>query len=114
MKKIAINITARIHLTFNEYSDEFIESYESYKEIIDSKATKEDMLNHVAWYIASYGTDKMIEGVGTVSVDGKKQGDGSDWCGIDIDSSDFTLNGSPEFETEIEQAIVDSLTFLND
>lgn len=102
MKKINIKLTAIIPLNYDEASKEFIEAYEAYKEIIDSDATKEDMLQHIAWYVASFGTHSLIEGVGEVSVDGKKQGDESDWCGVDVSSSAFTLNGVPEFETEID------------
>lgn len=102
MKKINIKLTAIIPLSYDENSKEFIEAYEAYKEVIDSDATKEDMLQHIGWYIASFGSDNLIEGVGQVSVDGKKIGDESDWCGVDVSSSAFTINGVPEFETEIE------------
>lgn len=102
MKKINIKLTAIIPLSYDENSKEFIEAYESYKEIINPKSTIEDMLQHIAWYVVSYSPSSFIEGVGQVSVDGRKRGDEGDWCGVDICSSAFTANDVPEFESEID------------
>lgn len=50
--------------------------------------------------ITAFGTENMIEGIGYVSVDGEKNGDPEDWCGVDIVNS-LNINDTPDFQTTI-------------
>ena len=103
MKTKKVTLTAEIHLSFDENEQEFKESLELYRNATESvddyETLKNSMLQHIALHISSFGTEKKIEGVGHVSIDGEKPK--KDWCGVDVDSNDFTLSGPPEYETEI-------------
>ena len=100
MKTKKVTLTAEIYLSFDENEQEFKDSLELYRNatesVDDDETLKNTMLQHIAWHISSFGTGKKIEGVGYVSIDGVKPK--KDWCGVDIDSNDFTLNGPPEYE----------------
>ena len=72
MSKIVIEVKGEIELTYDENSKEFNEALKSYRECIQERATKEDMLKHVAFYINRCGTHGMVEGVGFVGVNGIK------------------------------------------
>lgn len=100
MKKIIVEVSATINLNYNPESEEFKNSLETYREAIEEGASEEDMLRQIAWYIAAFGTEYMIEGVGYVSVDGEKKGDPENWCGVDIENS-LNINDTPDFETTI-------------
>lgn len=67
MTQTIIDISATLVLYYDENSPEFKEALESYLEVIDSRATKDDMLKQVAWCIIEYGDHRMIEGVGYVA-----------------------------------------------
>ena len=100
MKTKKVTLTAEIYLSFDENEQEFKESLELYRNatesVDDAETLKNTMLQHIAWHAACFGTDCLIEGIGYVSIDGVKPN--KDWCGVDIDSNDFTLNGPPEYE----------------
>ena len=97
MKEIGFEVSTEINMKYDPNSEEFKDAYESYMECIDSKASVDDMLSHIAWYVTSYGAEGMIEGVGYVSVDGEKKGDPDNWCGVDIEDV-FNINDTAEFD----------------
>lgn len=100
MKQIDVEVSATISMKYDPESKEFKDSLESYRDTILNGASEEDMLQQIAQYIAVFGTENMIEGIGYVSVDGKKKGDPEDWCGVDIDNC-FNFNDTPDFQTAI-------------
>lgn len=100
MKRLDVIVSTTINLTYDPESEEFKEALESYQDMIDDSASEEDMLRQIAWYVTACGTGSLIEGIGYVSVDGEKQGDTDNWCGVDIENN-FNINGTPEFSTDI-------------
>lgn len=100
MKQIDIEVSTTISMNYDPESEEFKDSLESYRDAIESNASEEDILRHIAWYITAFGTENMIEGIGYVSVDGEKNGDPEDWCGVDIVNS-LNINDTPDFQTAI-------------
>lgn len=98
MKQTKIEVSATILLEYDEESVEFNQAYDNYITGIEDGATVSDMLRHVAWHIASFGAGSHIECLGYVSIDGNKQGDVENWCGINV-NGDVTINGNPEFTT---------------
>lgn len=100
MKQIDIEVSTTISMTYDPESEEFKDSLESYRNAIEDGASEEDMLRQIAWYITAFGTENMIEGIGYVSVDGEKNGDPEDWCGVDIVNS-LNINDTPDFQTTI-------------
>lgn len=100
MKQIDVEVSATISMNYDPESEEFKDSLESYRDAIESNASEEDMLRQIAWYITAFGTENMIEGIGYVSVDGEKNGDPEDWCGVDIVNS-LNINDTPDFQTAI-------------
>lgn len=95
MSKVKIEVTGEIELTYDEKSKEFNEALEDYRECMYKKATKEDMLKHVAFYVTRFGTDGMVEGVGYVGYNGRKPTE-EPYSGIMV-SEDFD-----EFNFEIQ------------
>ena len=100
MKQIDVEVSATISMNYDPESEEFKDSLESYRDAIEDGASEEDMLRQIAWYITAFGTENMIEGIGYVSVDGEKNGDPEDWCGVDIVNS-LNINDTPDFQTTI-------------
>lgn len=100
MKQIDVEVSTIISMNYDPESEEFKDSLKSYQDAIESSASEEDMLRQIAWYITAFGTENMIEGIGYVSVDGEKNGDPEDWCGVDIVNS-FNINDTPDFQTAI-------------
>lgn len=100
MKHIDVEVSATISMNYDPESEEFKDSLESYRDAIEDGASEEDMLRQIAWYITAFGTENMIEGIGYVSVDGEKNGDPEDWCGVDIVNS-ININDTPDFQTTI-------------
>lgn len=100
MKQIDVEVSTTISMKYDPESKEFKAALESYRDAIEDGASEEDMLRQIAWYITAFGTENMIEGIGYVSVDGEKQGDTDNWCGVDIENN-FNINGTPEFSTDI-------------
>ena len=100
MKKVTVEVSTSINLNYNPESEEFKYALEMYRDAIDSEADEKDMLRHIAWYITTFGTESIIEGIGCVSVDGERKGDPEDWCGVDIVDS-LNINDTPDFETVI-------------
>lgn len=82
MKQIDVEVSATISMKYDPESEEFKAALESYRDAIEDSANEEDMLRQIAWYITTFDTENMIEGIGYVSVDGKKNGDpetGTEW-----------------------------------
>lgn len=106
MKTKKVTLTAQIYLSFDENEQEFKNSIESYRDatesVDDDETLKADMLQYIALVVTIFGVEKEIEGIGYLSVDGKKQDKKLKWCGVDVDSSCFTIMGTPDFQTEIE------------
>lgn len=100
MKQIDIEVSVTISMKYDPESEEFKDSLETYRKVIKEDASEEDMLRQIAWYITSFRTESMIEGVGHVSVDGEKKGDPENWCGVDIENS-LNINDTPDFSTAI-------------
>nr|DAZ72977.1 MAG TPA: hypothetical protein [Caudoviricetes sp.] len=100
MKQIDVEVSTTISMKYDPESEEFKDALESYREAIKDGASEEDMLQQIAWYITTFGTEHMIEGIGRVSVDGEKKGDPEDWCGVDIENS-LNINDTPDFQTAI-------------
>lgn len=100
MKKIDIEVSTTICMTYDPESEEFKNALKSYQDAIEGGASVEDMLRQIAWYITAFGTNGMIEGIGFVSVDGENQGEPENWCGVDIVNS-LNINDTPDFQTEI-------------
>lgn len=100
MRQIDIEVSATISMSYDPESKEFKDSLESYRDTIEDGASEEDMLRQIAWYVAAFGAENMIEGIGYVSVDGEKSGDPEDWCGVDILDS-LNTNGTPDFQATI-------------
>ncbi|MDR1222449.1 MAG: hypothetical protein LBL07_06170 [Tannerella sp.] len=96
LRKVVFEVSTEIQLTYDRHSKEFKKAFESYREVIDRSASETDMLQYIAWYVACYGTESLIEGVGYISVEGKKKGDADNWCGVDI-GDNFNINDKPEF-----------------
>lgn len=92
MEKTKITVTGEIELTYDENSKEFIEALESYKEGMSKRAKKEEMLQHVAFYITRFGVESMVEGVGYVGYNGRKPTE-EPYSGIMVseDYDDFTF-----------------------
>lgn len=61
----------------------FQEALSSYRSVIDSDGTEEEMISHIAYSVSRFGKQKMIEGVGYVSENGKSFGD--PYSGIDVE-----------------------------
>jgi len=95
MSKVKIEVTGEIELSYDEQSKEFKEALEGYRQCMDKKGTKEDMLKHVAFYVTRFGTDGMVEGVGYVGYNGRKPTE-EPYSGIMV-SEDFD-----EFNFEIQ------------
>lgn len=92
MQKTKITVTGEIELSYDENSKEFIEAFEGYKECMSKRAKKEEMLQHVAFYITRFGIDSMVEGVGYVGYNGTKPSE-DPYSGIMVseDYDDFTF-----------------------
>lgn len=94
MAKSIIEVTGQIELTYDENSEEFKEALNDYQTLIDEDGTKEDLLNHVAFYVNRFGTDGMVEGVGYVGLNGRKPKE-EPYSGImvgeDYDEFDFSV-----------------------
>lgn len=100
MKQIDVEVSATISMNYDPESEEFKDSLESYRDVIDDGANEEDMLRQIAWYISAFGTGNMIGSIGYVSVNGEKKGDPEKWCGVDIVNS-LNINDTPDFQTTI-------------
>ncbi|MDR1090709.1 MAG: hypothetical protein LBL79_06505, partial [Prevotella sp.] len=70
LKQVVFEVSTEIHLTYDRNSKKFKEAFESFREVIDSKADETDMLQYIAWHLTCYGTESLIEGVGYISVEG--------------------------------------------
>lgn len=73
MKRYEIQISTTVELEFDENSDDFKLLYKGYNESISKCANYEDLLTDIAQYIASYGVNEEIEGVGYLQIDGVDQ-----------------------------------------
>lgn len=82
-----IEIVTTVSLEYDVDSPEFKEALESYREVIYGMGDHNDLLNHVAYAVAKYGTDKMIEGVGYVANNYGTPED--DYCGIKVKRIDI-------------------------
>lgn len=89
-----IKIEGEMELEYDENSIEFKEALESYQKIIEQNGSKESMLKHVAFHITRFGVESMVEGVGHVAMNGRKQGE--PFSGINV-KEDYD-----EFDFEIE------------
>ena len=73
MKRIEIQLSTTIELEFDENSDDFKLLYKGYNESISKYATYKDLLTVIAQYIAKYGVNEEIEGVGYLQLEGNNQ-----------------------------------------
>ena len=73
MKRFEIQLSTTIELEFDENSDDFKLLYKAYNESISKCANYEDLLTDIAQYIARYGVNEEIEGVGYLQIDGVDQ-----------------------------------------
>lgn len=85
-----IECTTTIRLTYDPRSEEFLRTLSDFRESIFKKATVSDVLDQVAFYVLKFGSDRMIEGIGYISVNGKIQG--QPFSGIDLESDDFQFD----------------------
>lgn len=67
-----IDVSGQIELSYDENSKEFKEALESYSDVMDRGAGKNEMLRHVAFYVTRFGVEGMVEGVGYVGYNGRK------------------------------------------
>lgn len=86
----SIECVTTLRLTYDEKSKEFIEAFSDYRESIYPKSTVDKMLCHVANYVLKFGSDRLIEGVGYLSVNGVKQGE--PFSGIQLETDDFNFD----------------------
>ncbi len=93
-KTLKVSITGAFEFRFDPKSEEFMQSLESFKSLIDSSGDEEDMLKHVAYNLVQFGATTMVEGVGYVKVNGKLHDE--PFCGIEINS------GEPDFYYDVE------------
>lgn len=86
MKKTTqIQVSSTIELSYDEDSIEFQEALEGYREIMEPGATVENMLRHVAFYVARFGSIGMIEGVGYLHIQGTNfESDREPFSGIEV------------------------------
>lgn len=95
--RLTIKISKEYEFKYDENSKEFKEAYDSYKDIIDSSATKRDMIKHIAYNVDRVNiwdvTEFLIEGVGNLSYNGKIP---DNWCGIEV------IDPDPECEYECD------------
>lgn len=86
----SIECVTTLRLTYDNKSDEFMAALRDYREAIYPKCTVDEMLSHVANYVLKFGSDRLIEGVGYLSVNGIKQGE--PFSGIDLETDDFNFD----------------------
>ena len=84
-----IEVSGSMILTYDENSKEFIESFDSYKDVINSTGKISDMLEQIAYSITKNGVYSMIEGIGYVSTEHFKP-DSDSYCGVYLEK-DFDL-----------------------
>ena len=73
MKKFEIQLSTTIELEFDEKSENFKLLYEAYNDSISKCKDYEEFLANIACYIARYGVNENIEGVGYLQIDGVDQ-----------------------------------------
>jgi hypothetical protein len=86
----SIECVTVLRLTYDNMSGEFMQAFSDYRESIYPKSTVDEMLSHVANYVLKFGADRLIEGVGYLSINGKKQG--YPFSGIDLETDDFNFD----------------------
>jgi hypothetical protein len=86
----SIECVTTLRLTYDSESKAFVQAFTDYKESIYPKSTVDEMLSHVANYVLKFGSDRLIEGVGYLSVNGVKQGE--PFSGIDLETDDFNFD----------------------
>lgn len=98
MKK-TIECTTFLELDYDPETPEFKEAFDSYREIIQSDGTIEDMLKHVCHNVIHFGVDSMVEGVGYIKPNYRDLYDEEKklFSGITLVSDSF-----PTFDFEIE------------
>lgn len=85
-----IECTTMLRLAYDPTSDKFKSALADFKDSIYKNATEESLLEQVAFYVLKYGSDRMIEGIGYISVNGEVKGE--PFSGIDLESDDFTFD----------------------
>lgn len=96
MKKIEIEVTHRVVLSYDPDSPEFKEALEGYIDCIDSNADEERMLRTVAATIVVDGIHRMVEGVGYINYTGSETiFDNTSYSGITVE------DGFERAETEV-------------
>lgn len=73
MKRYEIQISTTVELEFDEKSEDFKLLYKAYNESISKCANYEEFLADIASYIARYGVNEEIEGVGYLQLEGNNQ-----------------------------------------
>lgn len=73
MKRYEIQISTTVELEFDEKSEDFKLLYKAYNDSISKCRNYEEFLADIANYIARYGVNENIEGVGYLQIDGVDQ-----------------------------------------
>ena len=79
-----VQVEYTFQFDYDTDSDLYKQTIKDYNEVIDKGANHYDMLKQIAWHVSKFGVERMIEGVGFISVDGTPQGD--PYCGINLKS----------------------------
>lgn len=87
MKKITVQISYEMTLSYDENSENFKQAYADYTAAIDENADVESMLTNVAIQVQQNGSERMVEGVGYVMCRGYVE-DPDIFSGIEVDDDD--------------------------
>lgn len=90
----SVNAYTTLRLIYDPQSKEFQNTIASYRDSIYKGAIEEHIITHVSNYVLKFGSGRLIEGVGYISVNGNRQGE--PFSGIDLESDDV------DFEFEIK------------
>ncbi|MDR2207156.1 MAG: hypothetical protein LBE36_13490 [Flavobacteriaceae bacterium] len=106
--KIKIEVKSELEIEFDENSTEFKELFENYNKYFIECCDYEEFAEIIASHIARFGIEDLIEGVGFVKRNGKKQKDYLSPDGVvrEYDNpinviADFTMNGVLDYETYV-------------
>lgn len=85
-----VEASTTLRLTYDSRDERFINTLDDFKACIYKRATEKDVIEQVAFYVLKYGSDRLIEGVGYISVNGVVQGE--PFSGIDLETDDFNFD----------------------
>lgn len=103
MKTTTVNFSGSLIFQYDENSPEFKQAFSDFKEVIDSGATStDDMISHIAYNVARFGVENLVEGVGYVKFNGRVE-DAEMYCGVELLEEGYdNMSGQVELESEIE------------